>query len=165
MHYDDVKPWCDNNTVQQMVLRGQNSFVASRPSDEFEVDFFYINDKEDDEYKISLAGIDVFSRFGTCFASANKTPEQSVEGLKRMFERMGGRPKIIFADEEGSMQSKITDECLKDENKRCIINRNHCRFVERFIRTIKIMMYIRLEKRPVERWYSFVIEILVTYDL
>ena len=94
--YDDVKQWYDNNTNQQIILRGQNSFVANRPYDEWEVDLFFVNDKTDDEYKIALAGIDVFSRFGTCFALSNKSPEQFVEGLKRMFEKMGGKPKIIF---------------------------------------------------------------------
>ena len=61
--YDAVKNWYTNNTNQQIVLRGQNSFVANKPYDEWEVDLFFVNDKDDDEYKIGLAGIDVFSRF------------------------------------------------------------------------------------------------------
>ena len=107
MSYDSVQNWYTNNTNQQIVLRGQNSFVANKPYDEREVDLFFVNDKDDDEYKIGLAGMDVFSRFGTCFALTNKTPEQFIEGLKRMFRRMGGKPTIIFADEEGSLQTKI----------------------------------------------------------
>ena len=162
--YVSVKNWYINNTNQQIVLRGQNSFIANRPYDEWEVDLFFVNDKDDDEYKIGLAGIDVFSRFGSCFALTNKTPEQFIEGLKRMFEKMGGKPKIIFADEEGSLQSKVIDKFLKEEHIRYIINRNHCRFVERFIRTLKMMMYKRQEKRPDERWYSFIFEILLTYN-
>ena len=74
--YDAVKNWYTNNTNKQFVLRGQNSFVANKPYDEWEVYLFVVNDKADGEYKIGLAGVDVFSRFGTCFALTNKTPEQ-----------------------------------------------------------------------------------------
>ena len=66
LQYDDVKRWYDNNTNQHIVSRGQNSFVANRPYDEWEVDLFFVNDKADDEYKLALAGKSVFSRFGTC---------------------------------------------------------------------------------------------------
>ena len=132
-----MKRLYSNNTNQQIVLRGQTSFVANRPYEEWEVDLFFFNDKDDDECKIGLAGIDVFSRFGPCFALPSQTPEQFVEGLKRMFEKMGGKPLSMFADEEGSMQSKIIDKFPKQESIRFIINRNHCRFVERLIRRLK----------------------------
>ena len=77
---------------------------------------------------------------------------------------MGGKPKIIFGDEEGSLQSKLVNKFLNDENVKYIINRNHARFVERFIRTIKMMIYKRQEKRPDERWYDLLFEILLTYN-
>ena len=162
--YNDVRDWYIKHTNQQIVIRGQNSFVGNKPYDEFEVDLFFVNDKEDDEYKIAIAGVDVFSKFGCCFALSNKTPDQFVEALKRMFEKMGGKPKIIFGDEEGSLQSKLVNKFLKDENVKYIINRNHARFVERFIRTIKMMIYKRQEKRPDERWYDLLFEILLTYN-
>ena len=161
---EDVNRWYIENTNRQIVLRGQNSFVANKPYDEWEVDLWFMNDKEDDEYKIAIAGVDVFSKLGCCFALSNKTPEQFVEALKRMFDKMGGKPKIIFGDEEGSLQSKLVNKFLKEENVRYIINRNHCRFVERFIRTLKTMIYKRQEKRPDERWYDFLFEINLTYN-
>ena len=73
--YDSFQNWYSNNTNQKMVLRGHNSFVAGRPCEDWEVAFLFVNDKDYDEYKIRLAGIDVFSRFGSCFALTNKTPE------------------------------------------------------------------------------------------
>lgn len=110
---EDVDRWYIENTNRQIVLRGQNSFVANKPYDEWEVDLWFMNDKEDDEYKIAIAGVDVFSKLGICFALSNKTPEQFVEALKRMFDKMGGKPKIIFGDEEGSLQSKLVNNFLK----------------------------------------------------
>ena len=108
--------------------------------------------------------IDIFSKYATAIALSGKTPEHFIEALKRIFHQMGGAPNIIMSDEEGSLQSKLIDDFFKKENITYIINRNHSRFIERFIRTLKNLMNRRLQRRPDEKWYDLLFEALLTYN-
>jgi hypothetical protein len=55
------------------------------------------------------------SKFATVVALADKKPETLLEAVKRVFEKMGGKPVILMSDEEGSLQSKYVDTYLKKE--------------------------------------------------
>ena len=123
-----------------------------------------MRDKQDDEYKFGLACIDVFSKYATAIALTEKTPEHLIEALKRVFHQMDGKPKVIVADEEGSMQSTLVSEFLKKENITYIITRNHAPFIERFIRTLRGLIHRRLQKRIHEHWYQLLFEVLLTYN-
>jgi hypothetical protein len=79
---EDVDRWYIENTNRQIVLRGQNSFVANKPYDEWEVDLWFMNDKEDDEYKIAIAGVDVFSKLGSCFALSEQNTRTVCRSIK-----------------------------------------------------------------------------------
>jgi hypothetical protein len=74
-----------------------------------------------------------------------------------------GKPKIIMADEEGSLSSKLLDNFFKDEKVLYIINRHHAPVIERFIRTFRNMISRRLQKRD-ERWYNLIYEVILTYN-
>ena len=42
--YIDVKTWFDNKFVRKKQLSGYNSFVASYPKQEYQLDLFFVND-------------------------------------------------------------------------------------------------------------------------
>ena len=52
--YEDVKNRFDKNFVRKTNLRGFNSFIASEPYEEFQMDLFFINDLDNQDYKIGL---------------------------------------------------------------------------------------------------------------
>ena len=162
--YKDVQNWYRRNVDYNVVQRGQNSFVAKKPFDEFQLDLFFMKGRTELEYTMGVACIDVFSKFATVVALADKKPETLLEAVKRVFEKMGGKPVILMSDEEGSLQSKYVDTYLKKEKIKYIINRNHCPFVERFIRTFRNMMSRRLQKRTEEKWYDLIFEVISIYN-
>ena len=54
----------------------------------------------------------------------------------------------------GSFHSKQAEEFYKKHNINHIITRGHAPYAERAIKTIKNMIYKRLESKPDAKWYS-----------
>ena len=159
----DVIKWYKANVERNIVQRGgYNSYVAKAPLEEFQIDLFNMKVKEDDEYKMVIGAIDIFTKVATVIAVPNKQPETFLKALKQIFKIMG-KPKILMADEEGSLNSKLIDKFFKDEKVLYIINRHHAPFIERFIRTFRNMISRRLQKRDA-RWYDLIYEVLLTYN-
>jgi len=159
----DVIKWYKANVERNVVQRsGYNSYVPKAPLEEFQIDLFNMKVKDDDEYKIAIGAIDIFSKYAVVIAVPNKQPETFLKALKQVFQIMG-KPKIIMADEEGSLSSKLLDQFFKDEKVLYIINRHHAPVIERFIRTFRNMISRRLQKRD-ERWYNLIYEVILTYN-
>ena len=159
----DVTKWYKANVERNVVQRsGYNSYVAKSPLEEFQIDLFNMKVKEDDEYKMAIGAIDIFTKVATVIAVPNKQPETFLKALKQIFQIMR-KPKILMADEEGSLNSKTLDNFFKEEKIVYIVNRHHAPVIERFIRTFRNMVTRRLQKRDV-RWYDLIYEVLLTYN-
>ena len=159
----DVTKWYKANVERNVVQRsGYNSYVAKAPLEEFQIDLFNMKVKEDDEYKMAIGAIDIFTKVATVIAVPNKQPETFLKALKQIFQIMR-KPKILMADEEGSLNSKTLDNFFKEEKIVYIVNRHHAPVIERFIRTFRNMVTRRLQKRDV-RWYDLIYEVLLTYN-
>ena len=57
---EDVKQWKQQNVERKTQLRGQNSFVASYPRQEYQMDLFFLSDLKDQEYPLGLLVVDIF---------------------------------------------------------------------------------------------------------
>ena len=68
-----------------------------------------------------------------------------LDGLKTGFENMSRKPKSIHSDDEGSFNSSLLQKFFKDENIQHIVTRGHAPVAERAIRTIKQLIYRRVE--------------------
>lgn len=93
-----------------------------------------------------------------------------LETLKKGIDKMGGVPKTIYADAEGSWHNKAVKQYLQDNNIRLIETLAHAAVVERAIRTIKHMVYTRIEtakKKNDEtlRWVDVLYPVLLTYNI
>jgi hypothetical protein len=64
-----------------------------------------------------------------------------IEGL----HKIGGKPIYIYSDMEGSFLSNLVQKYFKDEGIKHLTTLSHAPVVERVIRTIKAMIYKRLE--------------------
>ena len=67
--------------VRKTNLRGYNSFIANNFRDEYQIDLFFMNDNSEDEYKIGLLVIDIFSKFLEVLPLKTKQPKDVLEGL------------------------------------------------------------------------------------
>ena len=165
--YADVKKWKDSQTVQKHNLRGYNSFVVDRPFEEFQMDlafFFDLNRETDDKtYAGILLMVDIFTKFTTAVLVKSKQIPDVVEAIKQDIQKMGGKPQTIYSDNEGAFVSDEIQKFFKDNNIRHITTLTHAPVAERQIRTIKSMIYQRVEKTG-QKWYDILGSVLLVYN-
>ena len=126
-------------------LKGYNSFVASDPKEEYQIDLGCFNG--DEKYIGALFCIDIFTKYATAIPIKNKQPEELLNALTFAIDEMGGKPKAIYSDNEGSFHSKLLTEYFNNTNNiRFLSTNTHAAYVERLIRTIKSYIYKRVER-------------------
>ena len=167
----DVNEFFKNNIEEKRKPRGQNSFVAPHAFWEFQLDLFFIskNDLENQKFRIGLILIDIFSKYATVIPIASKQPPDVLAGIMEGIKKMGGKAKIIYSDEEGSLFSSTITDYLDEEKIELHTTRGHPAFGERFIKTYKDMLFKRVEadeKRGKQdiQWVDYNLEILLTYN-
>ena len=168
--YGDVQAWFKKHVEQKRQLKGYNSFVASEAYEEFQVDLAFWYDLKDPEYPASMFIIDIFTKYLTIIPMTTNNAPTFLETLKKGIEKMGGFPKTIYADDEGSWHNKAVKQYLQDNNIRLIITLAHAPVVERAIRTIKHMVYTRIEtakkkNNEEKRWVDVLYPVLLTYNV
>ena len=94
--YEDVKNWFDKNFVRKTNLRGFDSFIASEPYEEFQMDLFFINDLDNQDYKIGLLMVDIFSKYMTVVPVKTKQPDDILQAIKDGIANMGDKPIVFF---------------------------------------------------------------------
>ena len=94
--YAQVKEWYQKNVDYNVIQRGENSYVANAPHEQYQLDIFFMNINPKDEYKIGVAAIDVFTKHATAVALTSKRPETWLEALKRVLDMLGGKPHILI---------------------------------------------------------------------
>jgi hypothetical protein len=166
---NDVKAWFKSNVEQKRNLKGYNSFVVDGPFEEFQVDPCFFGDLKDKEYKGGLVIIDIFTKYATMIPTKDNKAPTFLEALKKGIQNMGGKPKTIYADSEGAWFNKEIKDYLEENNIKLIITLNHANVVERVIRTLKSMIYKRIEAAEqndgeVKGWIDVLYPVLLTYN-
>ena len=147
-------------------MRCKNSFISNKPFYEYQMDLFFINDSDEQEYSTGLLMIDIFTKFMTVTPIKSKQSDDVLEGITQALHNMGRNPEVIYSDDEGSFKSAHAEQFYKDHNIKHIVTRLHSNYAERAIRTIKNMIFKRLEQHDELRWYDNEIlsNALVTYN-
>ena len=167
----DVKDWFSENIERKTQLSGYNSFVAPEANYEYQLDFFFISPKDlkNQEYKGGLVLLDVFSRKAVVTPIKSKNMVDVTTGILEGMRRMGSRPKRMYSDDEGTLQTAEMQEFFKDQKIQHYRTRSHPHFVERFNRTFKDMLFKRVDadikkgKNNIQ-WVDYLDEILLTYN-
>ncbi len=89
--------------------------------------------------------IDIFTKCAVVVPIKNNKAPTLLEAMKEAITKMGGKPKTIFTDDEGGMNTKLIMQYLEAEHIRHIVTRSHAAVAERTIRTLKAMIYNRIE--------------------
>jgi len=160
----DVKAWFDKSFIRKKNLKGFNSYIAQHPHEEYQMDLFFINDLEDQEYKIGLMMIDIFSKYMTVVPLETKQTRDLLEGIKEAFGNMGKKPEVIYSDDEGALNSKEIQNYFKNENIKHIVSRTHAPVAERAIRTFKDLMYKLEENHELGQWIVVIPKALMLYN-
>ena len=113
--------------------------------------------------KTALLMVDIFTKYTQVVFLKSKLVPDVLGAIKRCITAMGGKPESIYSDEEGAFVSNVVQTYLKEINVRHIVTLNHAPVAERQIRTIKAMIYKRIEHNKKE-WYEVVESVLDTYN-
>ena len=171
---DDVNQFFSKNVEVKKLPRGQNSFVAPNANYQYQLDLFFMG-KEDFENKQKTRNgfvlIDIFSKYAVVLPIPSKNPPDVLAGILEGIQKMGDKPDMIYADEEGSLTGSKVDirGALKDRGIELYTTRGHPNFAERFIRTFKDMLFKRVEadikkgKQNIQ-WVDYIFQIMVTYN-
>ena len=197
----DVKTWKDKNLQRKTNLKGQNSFIASEPKQEYQIDLFEMpvsrvadkrftptkpknnrragegvisnrkgvvgkTEKTEKIYRYGLLLVDIFSKFCKVVPIETKTIPEFIQALKTGIRDMGGKPQTIYCDGEGAIGSNEMKAFLADENIRLIQTRRHAAVAERHIRTIKDLLFKRMEhlKTDIDDWHTILPPVLLQYN-
>jgi hypothetical protein len=91
--------------------------------------------------RYGFVAIDIFPKKGACFPIRSKVAGETTQALKKTFDELG-YPASIMCDEGGEFMGEFAQEC-KDQDIDIIRSRTGGRFVERFIRTLKLPIFER----------------------
>ena len=96
--------------------------------------------------------IDVFNRFMVVVPIEGKDEANVAFGMIKGFNKMGGKPKILYTDDEGAFQKEAVNTYLEEEEGiQHHKTRAHANHSERAIRNFKDMLYIRVEADEKDR--------------
>ena len=157
---EDVRAFLAKQEIKQRRKPSKtNSFVADTPRQEFQVDLLDMGDREAPRY--GFTAIDIFSKKAACFPLADKTAPGTAEALHKTFHELG-YPTTIMCDEGGEFHGEFSRLC-KDEDIELLYSRTGGRFVERFIRTLKLAIFNR-RKSLGGNWTSYVQNAIDKYN-
>lgn len=150
----DVREFLAKQEVRQRKKPSKvNSFVADFPRQEFQVDLADFGERAVPRY--GFAAIDIFSKKGACFPITSKEASKTTEALRKTFDELG-YPSTIMCDEGGEFYGEFAEEC-KNQDIDLLYSRTGGRFVERFIRTLKMALFERRHSLG-GRWNDYVQE-------
>ena len=156
----NVKDWFQKNIERTKQLKGYNSFINNEAFEEFQVDIAFF---KAGELEPVLVMIDIFSKYATAIPIASKTPPDVIAGIMEGIVKMGGKPKMIYSDNEGALNSNLFKNYCESENIKSITTRSHAWVAERFIRTLKDMINKRIKNND-KSWKEVIFEVLLTYN-
>jgi hypothetical protein len=106
----DIVKWKNDNTERKTQLKGYNSFIAKEAYDEYQIDLFFMNDPPDQDYKVGLLMVDIFTKYTEVIPLKDKSEGSLLSGLMEGFHKMNHKPKTIYCDDEPDLSSKYTKQ-------------------------------------------------------
>lgn len=112
--------------------------------------------------------IDIFSKYPVVIPINSREPPEILRGVMEGMQRMGGKAKMMYSDEERSLIGSELQDYLEKEGIEIRTTRGHPAFVERYIKTFKDMLFKRVEndekKGKNVQWTDYIFEMLLTYN-
>ena len=163
----DVKDYLASREDKQINFKYKkyNSFISPGANFEYEVDLMDIGTNVT-EYRYGFVAVDGFSKMASVIPIENKQTDEIIRALKHIFEKLGGKPKQLYSDEEGAFNSAKYQKFLNDNNIKHIQTTTHAHTVERWIGTFRQNLQRRLDalNQDKSQWIKHVDNIINKYN-
>ena len=110
------------------------------------MDLMFFSDLPD-KFINGLLFVDIFSKVTQIVPVKSKQVDDVLEGIKKGITKMGGKSQTIYSDNEGAFVSNEVQTYFKEEGIRHLTTLGHAPVAERQIRTMKDMIYQRIEHK------------------
>jgi hypothetical protein len=161
--YEDIKKWKASQAFgQKSKMRGMNSFIADKPKEEYQMDLFFLSD-EPVAINSALLMVDIFSKYTQVVPVKSKKIPDVMTAIKECMGKMGGKPSTLYTDNEGAFLSNEAKKYFQDEGIRHLTTLGHAPVAERQIRTVKDMIYKRIDHTK-QNWWEVLYPVLLTYN-
>ena len=168
----DVEEFFKRNVEEKRKPRGYNSFIAPHNRHTYQIDLTFFRREDFDnkqKYYLALTCIDVLSKYAVAIPLKSKDSDEIIEAMKEAIRRMGGKSQLIFSDDEGTLRGEAFKEFVESEGMELHRSRGKANFVERYNRTLKDMIFKRVEadeKKGKENidWSDYLPEVILTYN-
>ena len=143
-------------TVKHLLTN--NSYADPFSKYEFQIDLMDVTSLLRDvgseiksQLRYGLVCIDIFSKKCHIVPIENKDGDDVYKAVVECFKVLG-QPLSIYSDDEGALNSKKLQTCLKEEGITHVITKTHANQAERMIRTVKKMIGDRLRHHKTKTW-------------
>ena len=138
-----------------------NSFIVNFPRDEFLVDIAEMGYLNGESYYLFLCIDILFSNFAYWIEMPNKNSNSTTLILRNVFNKMG-IPKAIASDDGREFKGRFK-EILNPEGIQHIIMTTHLSFIDRFTRTIKKVLFERVQDTKKD-WHRLLPNVIIQYN-
>jgi len=183
----DVKKWRLENLNMEKRPTKPNSWVGNYAQEEYQADLLFFDDlkekiesinekgekvmvKVSDSFDAGLMVVDSFSKKMAVVPMVNKTNPAIIAGLETAFERLGGKPKMLYTDAEGALTSNAVQAWLQREKIVHNITMTHAALAEKMIGYLKerVVRHIREEEAlntdKKVKWYDVMDAVVKKYN-
>jgi transposase InsO family protein len=147
----------------------RNQIIATDIDEQWQGDLFFIDEfqKQNKGFKCGLAIIDVVSRFAWVELMKDKTGPTTTEAFKKIIERAHPRkPKRLQTDKGTEFLNQTFQNFLKqkDIDFFTTFSDHKAAIAERFIKTLKLLIYKYLDEQNTNIYWDKIQEIVQSYN-
>ena len=127
---------------------GYNSFVAPYNRHTYLVDLTFFSPSDFDEkqkYTIALTCIDVLGKYAVAIPIRSIEAPDVIAGTMQAINKVGGKPKMIYADDEKAIGGRLFKEYVEGEGIELYRTRGRPAFIERWNISLQDMIFKRVE--------------------
>jgi len=141
-----------------------NSFVATAPLQEMQIDLIYLENPHLNQAKYCLTAIDIFSKKATAIPLKRKTGAETADAFKEVLKQLGV-PKLIYSDQGSEFKNKHFEKVLDDNEIKTEWEVNKAPFIERWNQNLKKRLYKYLNSHPkLKTWINVLPQIVKNYN-
>ena len=132
---EGVQRFFKQNVEAKRLQRNYNSFVSPHNRHTYQIDLTFYSPSDFDEkqtFTIALTCIDVLSKYAVAIRIRSKEAPDVIAGTTQAINKLGGKPKSIYTDDEKAIGGRLFREYVEGEGIELYRTRGRPALIERW---------------------------------